>query len=92
MGEPDDRQALVEERHVEPHVQIVTIICLTIIISISIIGITVTAIFTDRNVHYAEGLSFAGAVLIAVIGGFTIRHVRRRRRWKIEREENGDDR
>lgn len=80
----------MEEEPVDQKVRIITIICLTSLIFTALVGITMTAIFTDRNVHYAEGLSFGGAIIIATLGGFTIRQLRRHRRWRIEREENGE--
>jgi arginine exporter protein ArgO len=72
-------------------VRVVAIICMTSIIALAIIGITVTAVLTDRNVHYAEGLSFAGTVLIAVTAGVTLRSLRRHRRWRIERENGVEE-
>jgi hypothetical protein len=79
------------ERPPDTTVRIVTIICLTALVLTSIVGITITAIFTDRDLRYAEGLTFAGAVMVAVIGGFTLRGMRRRRHWRIEHDENGND-
>jgi membrane protein YdbS with pleckstrin-like domain len=83
----------VDEEPVDTSVRIVTIVCLTVIVITAIVGITITSVMTDRDVHYAEGLSFAGAVLVAVIGGFTLAGLRRHkhRRWRIEHDENGGD-
>lgn len=80
--------------HVGASVQIVTVICLTVVVFTAIVGITVTAVMTDRDVRYAEGLSFGGALFIGLIGGLTLRGVRRQRRrhWRIERDENGNGR
>jgi hypothetical protein len=37
-------------------------------------------------------LTFGGAVFLALLGGVSFVGLRRRRaRWRIEREENGDD-
>jgi hypothetical protein len=80
-----------EDRPPDTVVRIVTIVCLTVIVVAALIGITVVAVRTDRDVHYAEGLSFAAAVLIAVIGGFTLRGLRHHRRWRIERENGADE-
>ena len=78
----DDRPDIV--------VRLVAIVCLTVIVVTAIVGITLTAIHTDRDVRYAEGLSFAGAVLVALDSGLTLRGVRRRHRWRIEHDDNGE--
>ena len=80
----------MEEPPVDQKVRIITIICMTALIFTALVGITLTAILTDRNVHYAEGLSFGGALIVALMGGFTMRQLHRRRRWRIEREDNGE--
>lgn len=88
MADPVD-----DDPRPETVVRIVTVICLTVIVIVALIGITVTANLTDRDVHYAEGLSFGGTVVIAVLGGFTFASLRRHRRrhWRIEHDEEGDD-
>jgi len=77
--------------HFDQKVRIVAIICITSLIAIALIGITLTAIFTDRNVHYAEGLSFGGTLFIVLLAGVSLRSMRRHRRWRIEREEEPND-
>jgi hypothetical protein len=39
---------------------------------VAIIGITVAAVTTDRNLIWAEGMTFGGVLLVAVIGGATL--------------------
>jgi len=76
-------------------VQIVALICLTTIVISSIVGITFTAVLTDRDLHFAEGLSFGGAILVAVLGGVSFAQLfRRHRQWKVSidhQEDRGDD-
>lgn len=75
-------------------VRLVTVVCLTVIVVTGLVGITIVALNTDRDVHYAEGLSFGGALLVAVLGGFNVAAIRRRRRhrWRLERDdEDGAD-
>jgi arginine exporter protein ArgO len=73
-------------------VKIAALICLTVVVCFAIAGITAVSLVTDRDVHYAEGLTFGGAVFLALLGGVSFVGLRRRRaRWRIEREENGDD-
>jgi hypothetical protein len=79
-----------DELRTDRIVRVVTLICLTAIIIASIAGITVTAVLTERNVRPAEGLTFGATVLLALLGGLTIRQLRRHRRWRIERENGGE--
>lgn len=50
-------------------VQLIAIGGLVTIVLVATIGIVAAALTTDRNLHFAEGLTFGGAVLIAVVGG-----------------------
>jgi glucose-6-phosphate-specific signal transduction histidine kinase len=67
--------------------KMVTILSLAVILLVSVIGIILTALLTDRDVARAEKLSFGGVIMLAALGGLTWSHLRRRRRWRIEREE-----
>lgn len=69
-------------------VRLVTVIALAVILLAAVIGIIITALTTDRDLWRAEAATLAGGVLLAALGGLTGRAVRRRRRWRIER--NGD--
>lgn len=67
------------------------IICLTVIVVTAVIGIAFTAVLTDRDVRFAEGLTFAGALLIAALGGFSL-WTMRRHRWRVSVDrENGHE-
>jgi hypothetical protein len=68
-------------------VKIAALVCLTIIIVASITGITLTALFTDRDLFRAETYSFGGVLMIGLLGGVTFLGLRRRRRWRLERED-----
>lgn len=64
-------------------VRLVTIISLAILVFTSIVSITFVAIFTDRDVRTAEGLTFGGAVLLACIGGFSWYSLRKKRKRRL---------
>ena len=73
-------------------VRIVALICLTAVLIASIVCITITAVLTDRNVRLAEALTFGGAVFLSMLGGISfvgLRGLRRHRRWRLEREDEG---
>ena len=75
----------------DARIKIVTIICLTVIVCVALAGITLAALFTDRNLHYAEGLSAGGVLVIALLGGLTWNRLLRRHRWRLERTEESDE-
>jgi high-affinity Fe2+/Pb2+ permease len=61
--------------------------CLTVIIVAGIIGMTVVAVTTDRNLVRAETFTFATVLFVAVLGGLSVWSLRRHHRWRFEREE-----
>jgi hypothetical protein len=67
----------------------ITILVLGGIVMTAIAGLTVTAVLTDRDLRFPEELTFAGVVLIAVLGGLTWLGFHRRRRWHVEVDHNG---
>jgi len=71
-------------------VKIAALICLTVVVCFAIAGLTAAALTTDRDLAYAEGLTFGGAVFLALLGGVSFVGLRRRRRWRIERDDTGD--
>ena len=71
-------------------ITVVAIVCLTAVVLFATAGITVTAVLTDRDVHVAEGFTFAGALTIALLGGLSIRTFRQHR-WQIERPDEEDE-
>ena len=71
-------------------VRLVTIITLGVILLTAVIGLTIVSVMTDRNMARAEGLTFAGVVLLGALGGFSAAMLRRRHRWRVHVErENG---
>lgn len=64
----------------DPFIRVLVIVCLSVVCVVAIIGITVAAVTTDRNLIWAEGMTFGGVLLVAVIGGATL--------W---RRKDGDD-
>jgi uncharacterized membrane protein YdfJ with MMPL/SSD domain len=67
--------------------KVVAMTCLATIAVVSIAGLTVTAVFTDRSLARAEAFTLVIALCIALIGGLNVLQVRRRRRWRVERED-----
>jgi len=63
----------------------VALVCLTVIVLAAIAGLTITAVFTDRDLHDPETFTLAIALCVAVLGG--VNSFRRHYRWRIEREE-----
>jgi membrane protein YdbS with pleckstrin-like domain len=65
-------------------VKVVTLIVLGVVLVVAVIGLTVVAVFTDRDVWPAERLTFGGVILLCLVGGLSIYvdrvRVRRRRR------------
>lgn len=59
--------------------------CLTAIVLTAIAGLTVVAVFTDRELRDAGMFTLAIALCVAVLGGFnTFRH---HYRWRVERKD-----
>lgn len=67
--------------------KLATLIILGVVIVTSIIGLTVVAIFTSRDLTTAERYVFAVAVITALTGGLTI-YVERVR---LTRRDRSDD-
>jgi hypothetical protein len=66
-----------------------TIVVLGVIVVAAIIGLTVVAVATDRDLRPAEILTFAATVVLATLGGFTWLDFRRHRRWHVEVDRDG---
>ena len=74
----------------ETRVRVVALVCLTAVVTTSIIAIMVVALVTDRNVTNAQRLTAIIALTIPILAGMSIVQLRgRRHHWRIER--NGDD-
>ena len=73
--------------HDDNAVRIATVVCLTVIIVCAIAGITLVAIFTDRDLTRAEVFTLIAAAWLALLGGVHVWELRHRRRWRLEREE-----
>jgi membrane protein YdbS with pleckstrin-like domain len=69
-------------------VRVVTILTLGVLLLAAIVGITITAVMTDRNVWRAEVLTFGGVVLLGALGGVSWLTLRRRRRWRVNVERS----
>jgi len=76
MDDPDD--------HV---VRVAALICLTTIVLAAVAGITLTAIFTTRDLARPEYFTLVVTLSIGLLGGLSLWGVRRRHRWRIERED-----
>jgi hypothetical protein len=74
----------------DEHLRALVVKSLTIIVLVALVGLTVVAVATDRDVRYAEGLTFGGVLIIAIMGGFSVHTLRRRHRWRLERAEVDD--
>lgn len=73
-------------------VKVAAIVTLGVILLAAVIGLTLVAVTTDRDLFRAEALTFAGVVLLAAIGGASWWRLRRpRHRWHIDLERNGED-
>lgn len=67
----------------EQQVRLVAIITLGVVLVVAVVGLTITAITTDRELARAEGLTFLAVVLLALIGAGTVWRWKRRR-WHID--------
>lgn len=65
-------------------VTIAAIVALGVCVLAAVISLAVVAIFTDRDLAYAEGLTAGGVLVIAALGGLIVR------RYGVQRR-NGDD-
>lgn len=69
----------------------VAIICLTVIVITAEICITITAINTDRDLERPEMYTLVITLCVGLLGGLTLAGMRKRHRWRIEREELNHD-
>jgi hypothetical protein len=67
-------------------VSIVAIVTLGVVIIVAIVGITLAAIFTKRDLTLVEGMVAGGVLLIALLGGLVIRYARNA---EVRRNGNG---
>lgn len=67
------------------HERVVALVCLTVIVLAAIAGLTVVAIFTDRELRDAGMFTLAIALCVAVLGG--VNSFRRHYRWRVERKD-----
>jgi protein-S-isoprenylcysteine O-methyltransferase Ste14 len=75
----------------DDRVKIVAIITLGAILLAAVIGLVIVAVLTDRDLFRAQTLTFAGVVLLATLGGLSWAALhRRRRRWHVDVEHNGN--
>ena len=71
----------------EVSVRVVTVICLSVVLLASVIGMTVTAVLTDRDMFRAEVLTFAGVALLAAFGGVSWFSLTRHK-WRLNVERD----
>lgn len=73
-------------------IRVVTIVALAVVLTTAVIGITVVAVFTTRDLWRAEVLTFAGVVLLGALGGVSWWALRRHpHRWRVQVARNGAD-
>ena len=72
----------------EALLRVVIVATLGLVLVAAIIGMTVVAVTTDRDLRRAETLTFGGVVLLAALGGVSWWQLRKR--WRIRFERNGD--
>jgi hypothetical protein len=68
-------------------VRVTALVVLGAVLIAAIAGLTVVAVLTDRDLTRPEVLTFAVALCVAGLGGYSFLSLRRRRRWHIERED-----
>ncbi|MET0786839.1 MAG: hypothetical protein ABWY25_09050 [Paenisporosarcina sp.] len=71
-------------------ITLVTIVTLGVIVMTAIIGLTIVAVTTDRELLKAEFLIFIIVLLIATLGGVSWVMLRRRKNWHINVEHSED--
>lgn len=71
-------------------VRVVALVCLTAIEIAAIVGLTVVAVLTDRELRDPETFTLALALWVAALGGLNTLRIRRRHRWRVEREDVSD--
>lgn len=69
-------------------VRLVTVLCLTVLALAAIIGLTVVAVLTDRDLANPERFTLAVALVVGVLGGLSLAGVRRHHRWRLERDND----
>jgi len=52
-----------------------------------VIALTVVAVFTNRDLARPEYFTLIVTLVIGLLGGLSFFGIRRRRKWKIERED-----
>lgn len=70
-------------------VLIAAVVMLGLVLIAAVVGLTVAAVQTDRNLWRAEVLTFGGMVLLASIGGAEWLALRRHR-WRVSVDRNGN--
>jgi hypothetical protein len=68
-------------------VRVTALIVLGVVLVAAIVGLTVVAVMTYRNLVRPEVLTFVLALTVAGLGGYSFVSLRRRARWRVEREE-----
>ena len=83
----------MDDEH-DARVRIATVIVLGAALCVAIAGLTMVAVFTDRDLFRAEIMTLVLALAVATVGGLSPRWWRQNRarhRWRIERQSNGGD-
>jgi protein-S-isoprenylcysteine O-methyltransferase Ste14 len=72
-------------------VKVATIVVLGLVLVTAVVGTTIVAVLTDRDVARAEYLTFGGALLLGALGGVSWWQLRRHR-WRVhvDRDANGE--
>lgn len=80
----------------ETVVKVVTVVALAAVLLAAVVGVTLVAILTTRDLWKVEAMVFAGSLLVAAVGGtgWWMTGRRRRRRWHVDvtpNEESEDE-
>lgn len=81
MTEDDRRDDLI--------IRVVVVVTLGVVLCFAVVGLTVVAVATDRDMARPEFLTFGGVVMLAALGGVSWWSLRRHWRVRIERNGNG---
>jgi membrane protein YdbS with pleckstrin-like domain len=69
----------------------IALICLTLIVLVSLAGVVLLEIVTGNQVKNTVRVIFAVTLFIAILGGMSMLQIRRKHRWRVERETIEDD-
>jgi len=71
------------DTHEQYVLKLATIFVIGLVLLASVIGLTLIAVFTDKNVARAETYTFIGIVLLSCLGGLNWVKLRKHRHWHL---------